>query len=126
MSPKTRLIPVVTSQSDVENSTKYRTRYHPTMFVRRISIERLHTNGTTTAVPIKALDSFSMRNFTNDAVFDDTLPVADGVLEAGHRVPLDLLRDRMEDWLRRKGYLEKDETLRVSEAAQESTNDHTA
>ena len=29
-----------------------------------------------------------MRNFTNDAVFDDTLPVSDGVMEAGHRVPL--------------------------------------
>ena len=24
-----------------------------------------------------------MRNFTNEPVFDDTLPVADGVLEAG-------------------------------------------
>ncbi len=56
-----------------------------------------------------------MRNFTNDAVFDDTLPLADGLLEAGLRVPLDLLRNRMEDWFRRKGYLATHETLRVIE-----------
>ena len=92
------------------------------MFVRRILVERVQRDGTATPIPLKGLDSFSMRNFTNDAVFDDTLPVADGLLEAGHRVPLPLLRDRMEDWLRRKGYLEKDETLRVTEAAQEITN----
>jgi hypothetical protein len=55
-----------------------------------------------------------MRNFTNDAVFDDTLPVDDGVLEIGNRVPLDRLRESMEDWFRRKGYLQKDEELRVT------------
>jgi hypothetical protein len=56
-----------------------------------------------------------MRNFTNDAIFDDTLPVADGVLEAGSRVPLDRLRAAMQDWFRRKGYLKAEETLRVEE-----------
>jgi hypothetical protein len=60
------------------------------------------------------VDNFAMRNFTNDAVFDDTLPTADGVLEIGNRVPLDRLRDAMEDWFRRKGYLKKDEELRVT------------
>jgi hypothetical protein len=55
-----------------------------------------------------------MRNFTNDAVFDDTLPTADGVLEIGNRVPLDRLSAAMEDWFRRKGYLQKDEELRVT------------
>ena len=54
-----------------------------------------------------------MRNFTNDAIFDDTLPIADGLLEAGMRVPLHLLQERMEAWFRRKGYLAADETLRV-------------
>ena len=56
-----------------------------------------------------------MRNFTNDAVFDDTLPAADGLLEAGHRVPLDRLQPAMEDWFRRKGYLKPDERLAVDE-----------
>ncbi len=46
-----------------------------------------------------------MRNFTNASVFDDTLPVADGRMEVGANVPLEQLRDAMEDWFRRKGYL---------------------
>jgi hypothetical protein len=58
-----------------------------------------------------------MRNFTNDAIFDDTLPVGDGLLEAGFRVPLAGLRDAMEDWFRRKGYLTPAEHLCVTEIA---------
>lgn len=64
---------------------------------------------------MKALDSFAMRNFTNDQVFDDTLPVSDGVIEIGTRVPLDLLQERMEDWFRRKSYLPKEARLIVTE-----------
>jgi hypothetical protein len=56
-----------------------------------------------------------MRNFTNDAIFDDTLPVGDGLLEVGNRVPVELLREKMQDWLRRKSYLAAGETLRVTE-----------
>jgi hypothetical protein len=56
-----------------------------------------------------------MRNFTNEAVFDDTFPAGDGLLEAGHRVPLDRLQTAMEDWFRRKGYLQPDERLEVVE-----------
>jgi hypothetical protein len=61
--------------------------------------------------PLKWLDNFSMRNFTNASVFDDTLPVSDGCLEIGTRVPLDQLRDAMEDWFRRKSYLPIDAKL---------------
>ena len=56
-----------------------------------------------------------MRNFTNDAVFDDTLPVADGLLEAGTKVPLDQLAAAIEDWFRRKGYLKAQERLELRE-----------
>ena len=56
-----------------------------------------------------------MRNFTNDAVFDDTLPIAVGLLEAGTRVPLDRLAPAMEDWFRRKSYLAPADHLRISE-----------
>jgi len=52
-----------------------------------------------------------MRNFTNASVFDDTLPVADGVMEIGAKVPLDQLREAMEDWFRRKSYLPKESNL---------------
>ena len=88
------------------------------MFVRQIALTIVHEDGSVTPVPLKGLDSFAMRNFTNDAVFDDTLPIADGQMELGLRVPIALLRDRMEDWLRRKGYLGKDEKLRVSEVSE--------
>ena len=64
---------------------------------------------------MKWLDSFAMRSFTNDQVFDDTLPVADGLIEIGARVPLNLLRERMEDWFHRKSYLPKDSKLSVRE-----------
>lgn len=56
-----------------------------------------------------------MRNFTNDPIFDDTIPVADGEMEVGARVPLDRLREAMEDWFRRKSYLAKDARLVVEE-----------
>ena len=87
------------------------------MFVRKLSIERIDTAGAAHPCPIRWIDNFAMRNFTNDAVFDDTLPVADGLLEAGHRVPLERLRPAMEDWFRRKGYLQPEERLAVREVA---------
>lgn len=84
------------------------------MFVRKIRVE-FEENNHRQPAPLKWLDSFAMRNFTNDQVFDDTLPVSDGLIEVGTRVPLDLLQKRMEDWFRRKSYLPKDSKLIVSE-----------
>lgn len=92
------------------------------MFVRRISIERVTATGGTVPCPVAQIDNFAMRNFTNDAVFDDTLPVADGLLQAGLRVPLDLLQQRMEQWFRRKGYLAAPDTLRVTELPRSATS----
>ncbi|MCU1286172.1 MAG: hypothetical protein JWO13_2522 [Acidobacteriales bacterium] len=57
-----------------------------------------------------------MRNFTNDAVFDDTIPNGDGMLEVGNRVPLEQLKSAMEEWFRKKGYIGKDERLDVAES----------
>jgi len=88
------------------------------MFERKLSIVKVDATGGRELCPVRWIDSFAMRNFTNDAVFDDTLPVEDGLLEAGHRVPLDLLGPAMEDWFRRKGYLKAGERLEVVELAQ--------
>lgn len=85
------------------------------MYLRKLTIERIDAAGKAHLCPIGQLDNFAMRNFTNDAIFDDTLPVADGLLEAGHRVPLDRLQSAMEDWFRRKRYLAPTEHLRVTE-----------
>jgi hypothetical protein len=86
------------------------------MFARRLSIQKIDLNGDRQACPIGWIDNFAMRNFTNDPVFDDTLPIADGLLEAGTRVPIERLQPAMEDWFRRKGYLKPGEQLEVTEA----------
>jgi len=90
------------------------------MFARRLSVNRIDAAGGRCACPIRQIDNFAMRNFTNDAVFDDTFPAGDGVLEEGNRVPLDRLRDAMEDWFRRKGYLKAEERLEVVEELKDS------
>lgn len=84
------------------------------MFARKIRVE-YEVNGSTLPCPLKWLDSFSMRSFTNFSAFDDTLPVADGEMEIGSAVPLDDLRNSMEDWFRRKGYLPKGSHLLLAE-----------
>jgi hypothetical protein len=83
------------------------------MFARKVRAQ-YQQNGELQLCPLKWLDNFSMRNFTNASVFDDTLPVADGYLEIGTRVPLDQLRDAMEDWFRRKSYLPENATLELA------------
>jgi hypothetical protein len=84
------------------------------MFARKIRVE-YEADGQRHPCPQKWLDSFSMRNFTNASIFDDTLPVADGLMEVGSRVPLNELKEKMEDWFRRKSYLPKGSGLRVEE-----------
>jgi hypothetical protein len=85
------------------------------MFARKIRVQ-YEENGRLRACPLKWLDSFSMRNFTNASVFDDTLPLADGQMEIGKNVPIDQLREAMEDWFRRKSYLPKDSRLVIVDA----------
>jgi hypothetical protein len=85
------------------------------MFARKVRVE-YEENGRRLPCPIKWLDSFSMRNFTNASVFDDTLPVSDGLMEIGSAVPIDQLQAAMEDWFRRKGYLPKDSHLVLVES----------
>lgn len=54
-------------------------------------------------VPLDWLDSFCMRNFTGSAEFDDTLPLADGRLEAGSDVDPERLAASMSDWFTKRG-----------------------
>jgi hypothetical protein len=82
------------------------------MFARKIRID-YEDNGQRHPCPLKWLDSFSMRNFTNATIFDDTLPTGDGIMEIGTNVPVDELRKAMEDWFRRKSYLPKNARLVV-------------
>jgi hypothetical protein len=80
------------------------------MFARKIRVQ-YEQDGQRRPCPLKWLDSFSMRNFTNAGVFDNTLPLGDGLMEIGTRVPIPELKEAMEDWFRRKSYLPKDAGL---------------
>lgn len=84
------------------------------MFLRKLRVE-YEAEGKRLPCPMKWLDSFAMRNFTNAPAFDDTLPVADGQMEIGARVPLAQLKAAMEEWFRKKGYLAKDAGLLVTQ-----------
>jgi hypothetical protein len=85
------------------------------MFIRKLSVQCVDAAGRRRACPLHWIDNFAMRNFTNDAIFDDTLPSADGSMEAGLRVPLDRLQPAMEEWFRRKGYIKAEERVEVTE-----------
>ena len=86
------------------------------MFARKIRVD-YEKDGQRQPCPLKWLDNFSMRSFTNASVFDDTLPVKDGLMEIGKNVPLVELKSAMEDWFRRKSYLPKAAQLRLEEVS---------
>lgn len=90
------------------------------MFARKLSVVVMTAaaepdSAAGTPVPLAWLDSFAMRNFTNDAAFDDTLPVANGLLEAGFRVPVDGLARALEAWCRKKGWMPTDARIEIRE-----------
>ena len=84
------------------------------MFARRIQVQLVGPLGQGPC-PIAWLDSFFMRSFTGRSAFDETIPVADGVIEAGFRVDLEALRADLEDWLTRKFGAGKPVTLILTE-----------
>ena len=55
------------------------------------------------ACPLEWLDQFCMRNFTNAAEFDDTLPLADGQMEASFRVTRQRFAEGLSAWLTQRG-----------------------
>src|ERR1019366_2228201 len=54
----------------------------PPMYAQRFLVEVI-IDGQRRRCPLDWLDAFCMRNFTGSAEFDDTLPLAEGLLEAG-------------------------------------------
>jgi hypothetical protein len=69
------------------------------MFARKLSLVLRSSQGES-PVPKQWLDQFFMRAFTGYSAFDDTLPVADGILEAGAEVDLHEVLTQFEKWLR--------------------------
>ena len=55
------------------------------------------------ACPLEWLDQFCMRNFTNAAEFDDTLPVAAGQVEVSFRLTPQRFSEGLAAWLTQRG-----------------------
>lgn len=72
------------------------------MFARKFTAEML-TGNHRAPVPLDWLDAFCMRNFTGSGEFDDTLPLADGRLEAGLDVKPERLAAAMSEWFTKRG-----------------------
>jgi hypothetical protein len=85
------------------------------VFVRKLRVDYVRDNAPPERCPLAWIDNFAMRNFTNSAVFDDTLPTGDGRMEVGLRLPIDALEQAMLDWFRKKGYLREQDSLVIEE-----------
>jgi hypothetical protein len=59
--------------------------------------------GERKACPLEWLDQFCMRNFTNAADFDDTLPVGEGKIEASFRLTPEKFAAGLSAWLTQRG-----------------------
>ena len=53
--------------------------------------------------PLEWLDQFCMRNFTNAAEFDDTLPLSDGRVETSFRLTPERFAEGLGAWLTQRG-----------------------
>jgi hypothetical protein len=72
------------------------------MYAQKFNVDVV-IRGERRACPMEWLDQFCMRNFTNAAEFDDTLPVSDGKLEASFRVTPDRFAEGLGAWLTQRG-----------------------
>src|SRR5580698_6489453 len=72
------------------------------MYSQKFKVEVL-IRGERRACPVEWLDQFCMRNFTNAADFDDTLPVGEGRVEASFRVTPERFAEGLGTWLTQRG-----------------------
>ncbi|GAC1702680.1 MAG: hypothetical protein NVS9B4_08570 [Candidatus Acidiferrum sp.] len=72
------------------------------MYAQKFNVT-VNIRGESRPCPLEWLDQFCMRNFTNSADFDDTLPIADGRLEASFRVKPERFAEGLAAWLTQRG-----------------------
>jgi len=72
------------------------------MYAQKFQVDVL-IRGERKPCPLEWLDQFCMRNFTNSPDFDDTLPVADGCLEASLRITPQRFAEGFGAWLNQRG-----------------------
>ncbi len=76
--------------------------YHVKMYSQKFRVE-LVIRGERRACPLEWLDQFCMRNFTNAVEFDDTLPIAEGIVEVSFRVTPERFAESFGAWLTQRG-----------------------
>lgn len=72
------------------------------MYAQKFRVE-VEIRGERRDCPLEWLDSFCMRNFTNSADFDDTLPLADGRIQASFRLTPERFAEGLGAWLTQRG-----------------------
>lgn len=72
------------------------------MYAQKFKVDVV-IRGQRRACPLEWLDQFCMRNFTNAAEFDDTLPVAEGRVEASFRLSPERFAEGLGAWLTQRG-----------------------
>ena len=72
------------------------------MYAQKWRVEVV-VKGLKKACPVEWLDQFCMRNFTNSAEYDDTLPVAEGRVEASFRLSPERFAEGLAAWLTQRG-----------------------
>lgn len=72
------------------------------MYAQKFHVEVV-IRGQRKPCPIEWLDQFCMRNFTNAAEFDDTLPTGEGRLEASFRLTPERFAEGLGAWLTQRG-----------------------
>lgn len=76
--------------------------YDERMYAQKFRVE-LVIGGERKPCPLEWLDQFCMRNFTNAAEFDDTLPTGEGRVEASFRVTPARFAESLGAWLSQRG-----------------------
>src|SRR5690242_1583805 len=82
------------------------------MYAQKFRVEVV-TGEKRQAAPLEWLDAFCMRNFTGSAEFDDTLPVADGEIEASLKVNAQRFAAAFGEWLKKRGKVTGEQVFRV-------------
>ena len=72
------------------------------MYAQKFNVN-IMIRGEAKPCPLEWLDQFCMRNFTNAAEFDDTLPLADGQVETSFRLTPERFAEGLGAWLTQRG-----------------------
>jgi hypothetical protein len=72
------------------------------MYAQKFKVDVV-IDGKRKACPLEWLDQFCMRNFTNAAEFDDTLPAGEGKVETSFRLTPERFAEGLSAWLTQRG-----------------------